>query len=240
MIVDNESDSSICSEITRLSLVDEMTKRPLETNNSDWSSSQKKCLDPHSFLVQILREKGYLLDEKSISLLPSDFFLEVTEKRIADYDHDVIYAIRKRDITMLRELHNQGKSMQCCNKFGESIVHMACRRGFSDVVSFLLDEAKVSLRVKDDYGRTPCHDACWLPEPNWELISILLEHDPDLFLVKDIRGFSPMAYARRADWSAWLNYLDRVGKRIKLRTFGHVSSLSTSDSEISNVNDENE
>jgi ankyrin repeat protein len=162
----DDCNSGINTAIRRLSQSsiipekDIMTKRALEANQ-ETSVSQKQCQDPHTFLLRLLREKGYELDEKSISVLPGDFFLEVTEKRIADYDNEVILAIRQGDIEMLRELLHQGKSMQCCNKFGESVLHMACRRGFSDVVSFLLDEAKVSLRVKDDYGRTPFHDACW-------------------------------------------------------------------------------
>jgi len=140
-----------------------MNNKELDESNNDVPLSvlQRQSQDPHTFLLRILRDKGYKLDDKHISSLPSDFFVEVTEQRIADYDHDIVQAIRKGDVEMLRDLLSKGKCMQACNKFGESLVHMACRRGFSDVVSFLLHEAKVSLRVKDDYGRTPFHDACW-------------------------------------------------------------------------------
>jgi hypothetical protein len=34
-----------------------------------------------------------------------------------------------------------GELFQAANEFGESLLHMACRRGFLDVVKFLVDEA---------------------------------------------------------------------------------------------------
>jgi len=73
-------------------------------------------------------------------------------------------------LTCYESFFSGGTNLQCANRFGESLIHMACRRSHRDVVSFLVNEAGVSLRVRDDYGRTPFHDACWRPELDLELI----------------------------------------------------------------------
>ena len=53
--------------------------------------------------------------------------------------------------------------MDCFNRFGESLLNIACRRGFEDIVAYLLEQESVSVRHCDDCGRTPLHDACWHP-----------------------------------------------------------------------------
>ena len=59
-------------------------------------------------------------------------------------------------------MHKKGKTLQCCNRFGESAIHMACRHDLTDVVKFSIEEVGSILRVRDDYGRTPLHDAFWI------------------------------------------------------------------------------
>merc|ERR1739844_573061 len=98
-----------------------------------------------------------------------DFFLEIKDEHISAYNLDVITAVREKDITTLRKMHQQGLTLQCCNRFGESIIHMACRRGLFEVVKFLVEEAGLSILLRDDYGRTPLHDAFWTPKPEPEL-----------------------------------------------------------------------
>jgi ankyrin repeat protein len=137
----------------------------------------------------------------------------------AAYDQDVITAVREGDIDTLREMHENGRPLQCSNKFGESLIHMACRRGLTDVVRFLIKEAGVTLRVKDDVGRSPLHDAFWSSEPNFDLLDLLIEHDADLLLVQDNRGDLPIKYARQNQWDAWRSYLLNRREVICLNTF---------------------
>jgi ankyrin repeat protein len=80
---------------------------------------------------------------------------------------------------------------------------MACRRGFLDVVKFMITEANVSLYVKDDYGRTPMHDACWAPTPNFPLMKLLIEKAPEQLFLSDVRGHTPLSYTRKGDWFEW-------------------------------------
>lgn len=201
--------------------------RPLESTITSLSSSsllnkEKQIVNPQNLLVSILKEEGYDATTKESSRL-KDFFLEVTDEHIAAYDQVVVKAVKDRNIAALREMHQNGRTLQCSNRFGESLIHMACRRGLTDIVRFFVKEAEVSLRVKDDFGRTPLHDACWSSTPNFPLLELLIEHDPDLLLVNDVRGHSPFSYARRNHWNEWTQFLNERRKLLKLRTFVDAS-----------------
>lgn len=135
-----------------------------------------------------------------------NFFMEQRFDEIG-YDAEVITAIRNQDIGTLRKMHQAGRSLQCSNRFGESLLHMACRRGFVEVVDFLLHEAGVSIRIRDDYGRTPLHDACWTAEPNFQLMEMLVQEAPQLLWVRDKRNDPPLNYVRREHWPDWTTFL---------------------------------
>jgi hypothetical protein len=203
----------ICNE-------DQQNERPMK------KSCSASCLtldidvdpDPQTTLISILQSQGYKANIYKSSEL-NDFFLEMSDESTAAYDQDVITAVRDGDLHTLREMHKNGRPLQCSNKFGESLVHMACRRGLTDVVRFLIKEAGVTLRVKDDVGRSPLHDAFWSSEPNFDLLDLLIEHDADLLLVQDNRGHLPFKYARHNQWNAWHNYLLNRTEVICLNTF---------------------
>lgn len=195
-----------------------------KTNISGPQTNIGTDVHPQQTLISILHEAGYQAKSRKSSEL-TDYFFQYAEEHIAAYDQEVINAIRSRNIPLLRALKAKGKTLQCANRYGESLVHMACRRGMTDVVRFLVLEANVSLRVKDDYGRTPLHDACWSAEPNFELMDFLIEHEADLLLVEDTRGHFPFSYARRSHWEGWNQFLMRKRGSIRLRTF--VEPLST-------------
>lgn len=141
--------------------------------------------------------------------VPCGFFQEISEERMDAYNADVIAAIRASDVEELRRFWGcDGRRLDGCNRFGESVLHTACRRGKPAVMRFLVEEAKVDLRVRDDYGRSPMHDACWTVNPNMELISIMLRQWPDLLLIRDKRGFTPLHYVRSGQWGLWKTYLE--------------------------------
>jgi len=107
---------------------------------------------------------------------------------------------------------------RCCNQFGESLLHLACRRGRTDMVKFLLEESRTTattslisarqmLAFHDDYHKTPFHDACWTPTPQFALIDLLLRVAPEQVLQQDIRGHTPLDYVRREDYPQWLKFL---------------------------------
>lgn len=172
----------------------------------DGDADQPADSSPDQFYKSIIRQLGF--DTKSISSLSlKNYFLEYSPDQIAAYDNAIVGAVRASDLGVLRRLFLDGKTMQCSNKFGESIVHMACRKGSLSIIHFLLEEADVSLRVRDDFGRTPLHDACWASEPCFEAIEMLIRKEPDLLLLADKRGSTPLSYVRTDKWGTWCEFL---------------------------------
>ena len=95
--------------------------------------------------------------------------------------------------------------MSACNKFSESIVHMACRRGSFEIAEFVLNNGG-DCNIVDDYGRTPLHDACWRSEPRFDVVTLLLDQNLDLLLTADVRGASPLKYVRKEHWVQFCAY----------------------------------
>ena len=132
----------------------------------------------------------------------------MTDEHISGYDMSKAAALRTEDVESFRTMHQNGQNLQVCNRFGESLLHMACRNGLTDIVKFLVKEAKVSLHVRDDYGRTPFHDACWTVEPNFALVEFLIQEAPELVGLSDVRGHTPFSYVRKNHWKQWVEFLN--------------------------------
>jgi len=105
-----------------------------------------------------------ILEGFSAASFPSetwhDYFLQMTDAHIEAHTTEVERAIRSEDFGTMRDMLRRGHTLQTCNKHGESIVHIACRRGSLELIQFLIQEAGVSTQIRDDMGRTPLHDAC--------------------------------------------------------------------------------
>jgi hypothetical protein len=163
-------------------------------------------MHPDQFLKMIILSRlGYNLEVQSAPSL--SIFPEISDDELSSYANDVVTATRENDLETLRQIHESGRSLNCCNRFGESILHMACRRGYTEIVKFMLYEANVSVRIKDDCGRTPFHDACWNRNTNFEILDMLMKEDPLLFLVSDNRGSTAFEYARQEHWPVWRKFL---------------------------------
>ena len=166
-----------------------------------------KDVSPSDYLIQEIRQRihGDIIMHRATEIV--GFFREPTEEDFTSYNNTAVSAIRSRNIEKLRELYKNGTSLQSCNRFGESLVHMACRRGFTDVVEFLITEASISVNIRDDFGRTPLHDACWTSQPNLALVDTLIRKEPRLLLMSDKRGYTPFQYARKEHWDIWRRFL---------------------------------
>jgi hypothetical protein len=174
------------------------------------ASETPASMSPDEYLKIILKAKmGVDAQVKPALELPKDFFPTPTQKQIQGYTMEMIDIVRENEVDKLRNKLESGcvESLQLSNRFGESLIHMACRRGNKETVSYLLGEANVSARCRDDVGRTPFHDCCWNPKPQTEIFERLLKLDPVLLLICDKRNFTPFAYARREHWSTWKTFL---------------------------------
>ena len=169
---------------------------------------------PEDFLLKYLKSQGINASIKRFDEV-EDLFEEPQPCEIEAYGFEALDAVRKRDIGKLEEFRKEGRPLKCSNRFGESILHLACRKGFDDVVDFLIKKADVPVWVKDDFGRSPLHDACWTVKPNFEMMDVLIEKSPDLLLVSDARGHTPLAYVRFPDFKKWVDYLTKKGPQLK-------------------------
>ena len=160
---------------------------------------------PVDLAFQLFKENGH--DMRAIDLAKQLPFGKPTPEMISAYEPSKISLVRMMDLEGVRTMHSKGASFNACNRFGESLIHMASRRGCKDMVEFLVKEAKVSLFVRDDYGRNVLHDAFWTAEPNFELITLLIGEVPEFLCVRDVRGHTPLDYVRKGDFAAWCDFL---------------------------------
>lgn len=170
-------------------------------------------LDPYTFIEALTNHSSTALDgstkcrRTSLEPLHSNEFENPTQEEIDAYSSDAIAAVRSCDVDSLRSIHESGRSLRCCNRFGESLLHVACRRSTPEIVEFLLHEARVCPRIRDDYGRTPLHDAVWRTRPEVDIVELLLNVEPRLTFVEDVRGHKPFQYARKEHWGRWREFL---------------------------------
>ena len=166
---------------------------------------------PIDIVKRALLAAGSNCETKPSIDMKEDYFVKVTEM----YDQEVVNAIRSNDVDALKRLHSNGTNLQCGNRFGETLIHLACRRSHRDLISFLINEAGVSLHVRDDFGRTPMHDCCWRAEPDLELFDMLLDKAPELLMLSDKRGHTPLDYSRREHWDILVPFLQERSAKLR-------------------------
>merc|ERR1719506_2540905 len=141
-----------------------------------------------------------------------------TTQQLHEY-HDpeahLVQVIRTNNVRQARHLYHAGKlTVNACNPFGESILHLACRRGLYEMVQFLVEEVGIALDTqRDDYHRTVLHDVLWSAsdfDTTANLVKYLLltcASTAALLLVEDVRGYTPFDYARAEHRGKWLHFL---------------------------------
>lgn len=165
-------------------------------------------VSPLEKLTAILLSRG--MPYQTVSYMSvRDSYVSITDEMMEAYNAELMSAVRQNDIGKVRELHRAGHQLQCCNRFGESIVHTAARRGHFEILYFLAQH-HVSMRVLCDHGRTPLHDACWTTTPNFNAITFLIRECPDFLFTADNRRLTPLSYVPREAWGLWLFYLDSL------------------------------
>uniref|UniRef100_A0A6U5MLH5 Uncharacterized protein n=1 Tax=Grammatophora oceanica TaxID=210454 RepID=A0A6U5MLH5_9STRA len=188
---------------------DELSKEVDEIKTSSRPLPDPRLnVSPDDFLKDMVGSVcGYTPLVKSANDLDDEYFPEISDAQIAAYSTEVVTACRENDIGKVKQLWHDGQDMGCCNRFGESLLHLVCRRGFTELGRFLLDEVGLSVRIRDDCGRTPFHDVLWNPKPQVELAQMLLKRDPSLLLIADKRNYTPFQYGRPQNWPTWRQFL---------------------------------
>jgi ankyrin repeat protein len=173
------------------------------------------------FLGSVFQRNGF--SPEAVRSAASSKLLKPTPKQVQAYTLEVTTAVRFNDLNKLRELYESGAELNCCNRFGDSLVHIACRRGHTEIVKFLVEEVQASVHFVDDLKRTPLHDACWTSEPNFEIVDVLLRAAPEHVLCRDQRGHTPFDYARKTHWRQWVMFLWQRSSLLKLKAFSITS-----------------
>jgi hypothetical protein len=177
------------------------------TTNESSKNDDEVGMKPDDCLESLLRQQGM-----SVTIHPANslqgFFIEMRADNFAAYDKAIAIAVRVGDLNTVKEHKKAGKTLQCCNKFQESIIHTICRRGRTQLLRYILEDTDTFMNICDEQGRTPLHDAAWTDEPNFELVKLVIQRCPDLLYIADNRGFTPLAYVGKQRWSDWCEFLE--------------------------------
>ena len=185
---------------------------------------------PHEYYLSLLRTHHQMsqdqvkpirsMDVAARSSPSSSFFIQLSERNIQAYTLEKMDATRTDNVSKLQECHEAPRNeiIHCCNRYGESIIHTACRRNAIKCLQYLVStyfdddtnnhRKRSILQVTDDYGRNPLHDAFWTAEPNYDIVKYVISNCPDLLLLQDVRGFCPLHYVRKEYWTSWKAFLD--------------------------------
>jgi hypothetical protein len=177
--------------------------KPAANMNKTPASISNQTLQ--QYLANLLTSRGY--STQHYCSLEGGYYCKPTELQKASYGMKLIQAVRTSDAILLRRLLSAGLSPNPCNAFGESIIHMVCRRGDWKLLNIFL-EFGCSVQVSDDFGRTPFHDACWTTKPCFPSVELLLNRDVRLLHVVDCRGSAPLSYVKQENWGEWMEFFD--------------------------------
>ena len=176
-----------------------------------------------------------------------------SQERIDGYysTPELVNSIRDNDLVKVRALYTAGKiTCNACNPFGESLLHVACRRGHAAMIHYLVDTCGFGLKALyqcDDFHRTPLHDTLWSSsQSKYQIIDYFLHH-PDaaainivsLFFVKDKRGFTPLDYSRKEEHSTWLHFLQKRKHLLRSASSSDAvtATVANNDDEDADVDD---
>ncbi|CAB1103246.1 unnamed protein product [Ectocarpus sp. CCAP 1310/34] len=162
---------------------------------------------PEDFLHALLRERGYTTE--MVAMKETVYHRPPEPDQVAAYDKAILRAVLDEDEAALERMRVAGRRMDACNRFGDSILHMACRRGRAAALRFLLRAAgSAGVVSSDDFGRTVMHDACWTSSPRFDVASAVLDADTRLLRTLDSRGSSPLQYVPEDQWPLWCAFFE--------------------------------
>lgn len=140
----------------------------------------------------------------------------------ADIHIDLLKALRGADLEKLRSLKNDKEKkydLGARNQYGENLVHLVCRMGLGlDVLTYLVRDAKVPLNVRDQFGRTPLHNACMAALPNFDNIDFLMQIAPKLAVFEDDRKKIPFELIPQRVFDRWSRFLSEKNVLKNLET----------------------
>lgn len=198
---------------------------PLKKRRQTEVIVRKIEIKPSDYVRSAFKANGFNVNE--VKSIAESSFIKPTKEMLDAYPSELMNLVRRNDFEGLKVLHNEGRLINCCNKFGESLLHLACRRGHTHIVEYLIAVAEVNIMIRDDYLRTPLHDACWTAEPNFDLVYFLIQKAPEQLVLEDARGFTPFDYVRKEHQGKWLRFLWERRTQLHPRTGDDVNQCTS-------------
>lgn len=144
-----------------------------------------------------------------VSMKETEFHRSPEPAQVSAYDKSILNAVLEEDEAALERMRASGRRMDACNRFGDSVLHMACRRGRAGALRYLLRVCgRGGVVLSDDFGRTLMHDACWTATPRFDVASAVLDADTRLLRMLDSRGSSPLQYVPQDQWPLWCAFFE--------------------------------
>eukprot|EP00980_Cylindrotheca_fusiformis_P029534 scaffold23499_cov109-Cylindrotheca_fusiformis.AAC.11 len=177
----NSSGAAVSCPVSKVHSKTRPSSTELENPRKRRMVAKNVVIKPSDYVKSAFKANGCDIDATKARSLKA--FTDPSEVMISSYTSELLADVRKNRMGKLRELHSQ------------------------EMTKFLLQDVKVDINIRDDYYRTPLHDACWTPEPNFELVDMLIRVAPEHLLLEDVRGFTPFDYVRTDHWKQWLRFL---------------------------------
>jgi ankyrin repeat protein len=215
-------------------------QRRVSLTEKDNIINMLRTLHPTDYATAAFKANGFK-DIDTITKQSLTRFNKVPTQEMLDaYGTEILIAVRTNNLSKARQLYKEGKfNCNACNRFGESILHIACRRGNFEMVQFLIDDVGLKVdEIRDDYHRTPLHDAFWTTTASYDVVDLLLKqpHVPELLLLKDIRGYTPLDYARSEHRGNWLRFLWERRSILRPTSTSKSKDIDTAIDTINNSN----
>jgi len=212
------SETSVVGEVVQQQQQQEQKKTEQHVNGDDeLNIDELNAMHPREYARLTFKRNGYDTsgDEKDCTMKQDcvNRFVAPSQEQLDAYGTEILTAVRSNDVEKAKALYQDGVfNCNACNRFGESILHIACRRGHFQMVQFLIHDVGLTVHtIRDDYYRTPLHDAFWTSKASPSVIDFLLQQPyvVELLVMKDKRGYTPLDYARLEDKHQWITFLQQ-------------------------------
>jgi Ankyrin repeats (many copies) len=147
---DNENDETISfPDVKKVSSSSLSTAIPHEAHELMQEQEQP---NPIQYLEHLFTRHGVRLSRRRFSM-PKSAIPRPSLEEIEAYSMETAAAVRNGDLAKLKELYyEKGFSLSACNRFGESLLHVCCRRGHAKMIEFMIQEANVSAQEGRDFS----------------------------------------------------------------------------------------
>ena len=124
----------------RTSVTTASTEATIDTPTYNTIESILK-LHPSEYAKAAFKANGFG-DPAAIAKDSEARFLPPTAAMLEAYGTSIVMEVRNNNLEAVKKLFQEGQfkyGVNACNRFGESILHIACRRGHLDMVKFLVN-----------------------------------------------------------------------------------------------------